>query len=338
MAKCIVLAVGGTGGHLFPAIDLGKQLQKEGYRVVLLGHNLSKNPFAASQFPTQDILAAPISSLGQFLWKTPQGIFQAMRFLRKLSPQKVIGFGSYHAFSVLVATVLLRIPLHLFEANTELGQVNRLLTPFAQTVGMQFPFVRKKVVSLPLLPWRPFLQVEKKKALAYYGKEEEKTTVLVFGGSQGAQVFAAKIPAVLSHFPHLRVLHFSGRGKPLPQYGSLDATLKPFEEHMEYAYRIADLAIVRGGAGTIAECIQAELPALIIPFPAAKGGHQVSNGRFFVEEVGGGRMVLERESTEERLQEELEQLLGDLLKYKGSIRAWKEARRGAASVAAWGGG
>lgn len=302
----IVIATGGTGGHLFPAMQLKELLSQE--VVLFAGHKLKNSPFFDQSLPFVEI----VSTLSK--WKWPllvKGLWQACKLLRKFKPDVVVGFGSFHSFPLLAAATLLRIPIVLFEANCTLGKVNRWFLPFAKKLAVQFPISHPKHVLVHKLPW-----IIKPKARSKYVKEENRVAILVFGGSQGAtfinELFFLAAPKL--SFP-IQVIHLTGNQSCPLQY-ECPAVVKPFETDMESAYLTADFVVSRAGAGTCAELIRYEKPAVLIPYPYAYD-HQKKNGEYLQK---GVRLLLQQEASVERLVEEMEQLYKNLKEHKAALK------------------
>lgn len=135
----IVIAAGGSGGHLLPAQQLAILLKKDA-EILFAGANLSKSPFFKREgFAFKDIASAPLSNPFKFLYRAMLGFWQSLALLLKFRPDVVVGFGSYHSFPVLAAAVILRKKIILYEANSVLGKVNRLFFPFAHLLALQLP-------------------------------------------------------------------------------------------------------------------------------------------------------------------------------------------------------
>ncbi len=286
----VLIGAGGSGGHLFPAQQLARQLDRE--RVLFAGHGLEDSPFFEKErVPFVEISAGPLRRPFA-LWK---GFWQSIALLRRFDPDVVVGFGSYHSLPILLAAAVLRKKIVLFEANCTPGKVNRLIRPFAHVFAAQFP--QKKST---LIPMRSLMLPSKEEARAHYGLKGDLFTILVFGGSQGAQFLNELLPRVvpLLAIP-CQVLHFTGKGSV--EY-TVPSVVKPFEPAMSWAYAAADVVVCRSGAGTVAELIQAEKPALLIPYPYA-GGHQIDNGAFLARH--GARMVLQSKATAEKVAGEI---------------------------------
>ncbi len=310
----ILIAAGGTGGHLFPAQELIEKLQtKEKIEVLFGGHGLAGNPFFKKEaFPFQEI-ASP--SLQKNLWKfclgTLKGFFQSVRLILSFKPDVVIGFGSYHTFTLLLASVLLRRKLILFEANCMLGKVNRLFAPFASKLALQFPLQektrRKNQMYIASFPWKEKPKVSRNEAASHYGLDPNHLIVLVFGGSQGASFLNQAMPKAIDLMdPSIQVIHFTGKSNA--EYSQLHVK-KPFESEMQFAYAAADVVVCRSGAATIGELIEYQKKALLIPFAHAAGNHQWVNAQFLMQKQKGVRVLLEKEATPKRIAEELNVLL-----------------------------
>ncbi len=299
----VLIATGGTGGHLFPSMQLKDQL--EGCEVVFAGHKLESSPFFHRKFPYHEIASASSKKKGLTLLK---GLFQSIKLLLRFSPDVVVGFGSFHSFPVLLGALLLRKKIVLFEANCSLGKVNRLFAPFAKRVAFQFPIPHKKAAYVPLLPWKN-IPIKAGK------KNPNVRTILVFGGSQGALFINRTFckAAKLLKFP-FEVIHLVGKEDPEIQY-SVPSEIKPFEEDMASLYQKAHFAICRSGAGTTAELIRYKVPAVVIPYPYAHD-HQRKNGEFLGK---GVRLLDQKDTTPERLAEEIEYLNAHLEEHEKAL-------------------
>lgn len=302
----IVMATGGTGGHLFPSRQLRDELLE--HEVVFAGHGLKHSPFFDRNIPHQEIVSSSSKWGVFFLLK---GLLQSLLLLVSFKPDLVIGFGSYHSFPVLAAAILLRKKVILFEPNCSLGKVNRFFAPFAHKIAFQFPIFHKKAAYVPPLPWK-----KGPKRLSNYQKDPERITILVFGGSQGARFINETfcMAARELNFP-FRVIHFTGK-TPFEGKYLCPSIVKPFEEDMQSAYEVADLAVCRSGAGTIAELIRHQLPAVIIPYPHAHG-HQELNALFLKDAV---RRLDQKQTTPTVLAKEIESLRENLEMHKAGYK------------------
>lgn len=327
----IVLAVGGTGGHIFPALEFSKELKGETYfiGVKAFEHHLlkeKKNVFSV-EGATLSLTKNPFFSLK----KIYQGFKESLQLLRSIRPSLVVGFGSYHSLPPLLAAIFLKIPIVLYEPNAKMGRVNRLVSPFAKRIGMYFPGGSKKMHLMALLS-KPKV-IHKEEARLNYGLLPDLTTILVFGGSQGAQFLNHIVPfALIGH--NLQVIHLIGlKDSPesiqtIYEQHQMRAVIKPFEENMESAYLCADFVISRAGAGTLKEMIMYNLPALLIPYPGATDGHQLINAKYFVEKVGGGSFMNQNECNAKRLSQRIQEMLPYLSSYEINLKKYAEGGKG----------
>lgn len=322
MTKKILITVGGTGGHVFPAIALGKQLLQKNPNIQLLyvGGNLTTNPyFERESFAHLSVSCATFKkknplALLKTTGKIILGVFQSRRILSDFKPDLVIGFGSYYTLPLLVAAKLNKIPFVLHEANSIPGKVNRLLSSYAKTTGIHFPETASHLkgktceVGLPLRPGYSLHACSKAQAREYFNLNPSLSTILVFGGSQGAVnlnrvVKEAFTQHALSEMKNWQVIHIAGDShlESILRHeytkAGVKACVKAFESRMDLAWQAADLSIARAGAGTIAEQLEFEVPGILIPYPYATDNHQQKNADFLSKRVGGSITCLEGDLT-----------------------------------------
>ena len=324
----ILICTGGSAGHIFPAIDFAKKYPQA--QIHFAGHLLSKSRFFNASYSVTDIEAAAFSfkRLGRFLKSTLQGFLQAITVIRQVSPDLILGFGSYHTFPLMVASVVLRKKIYLFEANFSLGKVNRLFAPFAKKVFSQFP-LKQKLSSHELvqrLPWKEKINKALTKGFAakYFGLNENVFTILVFGGSQGAAFFNDFLPSVLDKIPNIQVLHFTGPHTAV--YKNNPSCVKEFENQMDLAYTLCDIAICRSGAGTISELISYQVPALLIPYPFSADQHQLTNAKFMVQTVQGALFLEQKQATEKTILEKINLLKENFSSYQESLSLFDQIK------------
>lgn len=294
MTYHVLIAAGGTGGHIIPAQVVAEDLFEEGVSVSFAAQGLSENRFFNKErFCFHDIPAAPPSLFPfaalKFLHHMSAGVFSSFPLVRDVD--LVIGFGSYHAFPVILAAYLKKIPFVFYEANAVPGRVIRLFSSSAQWTACPFeeafPKLRgeTKVVE-PILRRHlrepPTLEIAKD----YFGLPLQIPTILVMGGSQGAKAFNMLMPKVLSRFSEerkLSVIHLAGCKEDIgtlkKKYEDLGvlATVKAFEHRMENALAAADVVISRSGASAVAEIEAFQKPAIYIPYPRSTDDHQAKN-------------------------------------------------------------
>lgn len=290
MTQEVIIAAGGSGGHVLPAQVVAQQLHQAGAAVSFAAHGVSKNPFLDhSLWPCHDIPSAPLSPSLSFLKTISRGIAQAMRLLRRQKPGLVVGFGSYHAFPVLAAASLLRIPLVLYAADAIPGRTIRLFAPLAQWTGCFFqeaqPLIRGRACHVDFPIREPLRSLpSKQEGCRHFGVDHAQPCILVLGGSQGAGALNAIIPPALGGLdPRPSVIHLAGQSADIEairatyQHLHIRASVAVYEPHMEYAFAAADLVVARSGASTIAEIEACAKPAVYIPYPRAMDDHQKKN-------------------------------------------------------------
>ncbi len=317
MRKKIVIAVGGTGGHVLPAMKIGKRLSDK-FDLVYMGVGLSKNEFFDKEVgPFKDVEGGG-KSLGFFkcILNNIKGILEARKFLHEIKPEKVIGFGSYHSFPVLAAAAYLGISYDLFEFNVIPGRVNRLFSKGAKKVFIHFQ-PQKKRLRGNLIPidfaFEDHSLVSQQSARIHFGLEAEKKTILVFGGSQGARAINEAINEVRDQLTdQFQFLHFSGT---------------PFCNRMDLAWTASDFAICRSGAGAMREILIYEKPAILIPYPNAKDDHQTYNANYMKDIVKGAYHIKQSEISPELLKKTIMNMYEKLPTIKAHIAAYKAEKK-----------
>lgn len=329
MVKRILIAVGGTGGHIYPALALAEQLKERHPEIYVMfaGGGLEENRYFDRQsYPFRQVacgtfpLKHPLKCLKN-LARLFQGVWQSEKVLKEVYPEVVVGFGSYHSLPVLLAAKRRSIPIVLHEANAFPGKVNRLMSRYALATGLHLPVAAQHLkgntvdVGLPLREGLKKEAAKREEALQYYGLSGDQPTLLIFGGSQGAfSINKLALEAVSLYTGGrdvLQVLHFTGDSnetlRAIKQYHALGvrASVKNFESRMEKAWAIADLALGRAGAGTLAEAVEFEVPTILIPYPHASEDHQSKNADFMVDVVGGGIKMREKETDAQSLSQEI---------------------------------
>lgn len=306
--KKILLAVGGTAGHMFPAQGLARELLEQHPEIELLfaGKGLSTNPY----FDRDLYLCHDVESLTPFrgnpfkaLYTLFKGIAASVALLAKEKPQLVVGFGSFHSFPLLFAAVLKKIPFVLFESNTVPGRVVRLFSKRALFTGIYFSLAQKylkgKTIEVQIPTHKRFKKesLSREEAHRQLSLDPQLITLLVFGGSQGAKQMNETLKEVLpllhkEHF-QFQLIHFTGDEKSVEQMCAICAQLgircyiKKFEPQMLFAWTAADLVICRAGAMTLSELLHYEVPGILIPYPFASDQHQLKNALFIEDNVQG---------------------------------------------------
>lgn len=303
MEKRVVIACGGTGGHLYPAIALAEQLEERipGVRCIFAGHGLSHNPYFRKELLQEDVTAAPISfrpgislpgKLLRFCIDTMQGVQEGRALLRGVKPGLVIGFGSYHTFPLLLSTASSRIPLYLFAGDAIPGKVVRFFSRWAVATGCFLPEARRALKGAVIQQYMPLRRDMRKKLSSHeckvsYGLDPDRPVLLVMGGSNGAKFLNEFMLKEVERLdPQLQILHIVGLKGDLDGVQSFYAAKRrlakvlPFEMNMACALQAADLLLARAGASTLAELLTFQVPSVIIPYPHAADDHQKANGRY----------------------------------------------------------
>lgn len=352
-SKRILITAGGTGGHIFPAQALAQQLVKLSKKseILFVAGGLSENRyFDRAQFAYREISCAPLITKNPLKFLKNgiamlKGIWQSLQIIKQFRPQVVVGFGSYYTIPILIASKLSRVPFVLHEANSIPGKANLWFAPYAAYVGVHFPFTASLLkgqiveVGIPLRQGYASSSIDKTAALDYFGlpAKQGSYTILIFGGSQGAQAINQLImqAAPLLQGMPLQFIHLAGTSEEADRMAAfyaeykLQAAVKPFEKNMQLAWKAADLFIGRSGASTIGEAMEFEVPGILIPYPHAAENHQDKNADFFVDNVGGGIKLIQKGLEGKLFAEELKKLcLGDSLeKKKLAIRSYKKRPR-----------
>ena len=321
----IVLAAGGTGGHVFPAQAVAAELTARGRRLVLVTDNRGTNYGGAlADLESHSLQAGtPLArgplARGLGIIKLLLGIREAGRLLRRLEPAAVIGFGGYPSVPTMIAANRSDVVTAIHEQNAVLGRANRLLagrvthiaTSFEQTSNIA-PASRAKI-TVTGNPVRPAIA-----EIAARAYDEPKTDgtlhLLITGGSQGARVFAELVPAALALLaPEIRArLSIAQHCRPEDlervrknyQASGIQAEVAKFFDDLPARLETAHLVICRAGASTVAELAAAGRPAILVPYPHATDDHQSANGRA-LERAGGAVIMPEAEISAERLAEQL---------------------------------
>jgi UDP-N-acetylglucosamine--N-acetylmuramyl-(pentapeptide) pyrophosphoryl-undecaprenol N-acetylglucosamine transferase len=320
----IVIAAGGTAGHVVPALAIAEALRARGAEVEFIGGERAEAelvPAAGYSFhrvrvrgldrrrPVRAALALALAA---------GATLRAIRLLRRLGADAVLGGGGYVAGPVGVAATLLRRPLVLTEADSHLGVTNRLLAPFAKRVFLAFPLAGRRRKRKWIVSGRPVPaatgRVDRAAARARFQIGPDELCVLVFGGSLGARRLNEAALAAFGAASPCAVLHASGQRdhedlrRQLDELGSPPHYhLYPYIEPFADALAAADLVVARAG-GSVMEVAAAGLPAVLVPYPHATADHQTANARF-VEAAGAAVVVPDEELDGPRLAREVGALL-----------------------------
>lgn len=321
MAKRVIIAGGGTGGHIFPAIAIANALKKEDSSIDILfvgakgKMEMEKVPQAGYKIEGLDIAGFNRSSLIKNIGlplKLVKSFLAVKSIFHRFKPDAVIGVGGYASFPVLRFAQAKGIPSFIHESNSFAGKANRLLGKkaakvFVATDGMQQFFPPEKIV-LTGNPVRPDIvqvaAIDKEEALRFFGLKPGKKTVLIVGGSLGARSINEAIADGLEKLTNagLQLIWQTGKTDAAKwkdaAAGSENVWVNEFITHMQQAYAAADFVVSRAGAMAIAELCLVKKPVLFVPYPFAAEDHQTVNAQSLVQK-GAALMVKDSEAKEQ---------------------------------------
>lgn len=323
--KRVMIASGGTGGHVFPALAVAKELRKQGVEVTWLG---TKQGMENRVVPEADIELDQISALG-FRGK---GVFaklsalkgfalsciQTVTILRHRKPQVILGMGGFVTAPAGLVARAMRIPVVIHEQNRVIGTANRLLAKIAKRIMEAFPDTFPDNLSAVHTgnPLRNNI-IELAKTTQAEKPQHNTIHLLILGGSLGARTLNQIVPRAIasSKITQLDVVHQCGKQwleetSCEYQQTKVNVQVKAFIDDMAASYRWADLVICRAGAMTISELAAVGLPSILVPYPYAIDDHQTSNARYLVD-AGAAVLIADKELTVTGLAKELTQLVRD---------------------------
>ena len=328
-SKVCVVAAGGTGGHMFPAEALARELQARGWRIVLATD--ARGESYAHAFPAEERIALDAATgkgpigLAKALLAIMKGASRAQGALKRLDAAVVVGFGGYPSAPALLAALSQRRPTLLHEQNSVLGRTNRWLAPYVGAIGASFPNLQRVPqgvgarVTLVGNPVRPDIRALFDRPFQAPAAGEP-IRVLVTGGSQGARILAETTPRALATLPEALRARLKVQQQARPETmetarqiyleAGIDAEVAPFFRDMAARLSAAHLVIGRAGASTCSELAVAGLPSVLIPLKIATDDHQRFNAASLVE-AGGAEMILEDDVTVDGLRAVLEPILSD---------------------------
>jgi UDP-N-acetylglucosamine--N-acetylmuramyl-(pentapeptide) pyrophosphoryl-undecaprenol N-acetylglucosamine transferase len=325
----VVLAAGGTGGHVFPADALAGALLERGCTVALVTDRRGGSYGGTlGRLDTHRILAGQVTGRGPLkrvrgLFELALGAIQARRLLGRLRPAAAVGFGGYASIPTMIAAGWARVPTVIHEQNAVLGRANRVLAPRVTRIARSFDSVkalRSADAARSVLTGNPVRAPIATLANSAYRPPVPggELRLLVTGGSQGATVFSRVVPAAIALLPasarkrlvvaqQSRVADIEEARAAYDAIG-FHAELKTFFDDMPVRLTAAHLVICRSGASTCAEITAAGRPAILVPYPHATDDHQTANARA-VEAAGAAWLMPEPEFTAPALAQRITALL-----------------------------
>jgi UDP-N-acetylglucosamine--N-acetylmuramyl-(pentapeptide) pyrophosphoryl-undecaprenol N-acetylglucosamine transferase len=316
-----ILAGGGTGGHVIPALAIAQQLQKE-YAAEILFVGTAKGienrlvPAAGFSLKLVKIGALNRVSLKtrlKTIFDLPRAVWDSGRILSEFRPDIVIGVGGYASGPAMLAAILRRVPTLVFEPNFVPGFANRLVAPLVSGAAVHFPetsryFSRCEVTGVPV-----------REAFFQIAHQPNTKTLLIFGGSQGAhainQVVIDSVADLRHRVPGIQIVHQTGErdyNDAQAAYANFGGSIEAYRfiDDMPGLFARADLLICRSGASTVAEVTAAGKPAVFVPFPRAADDHQKRNAEA-LERAGAAAMLEESKLTRESFVNAVSALLSD---------------------------
>jgi UDP-N-acetylglucosamine--N-acetylmuramyl-(pentapeptide) pyrophosphoryl-undecaprenol N-acetylglucosamine transferase len=330
-----ILAGGGTGGHVIPALAIASELKKSyGAEVLFIGtaRGIENRLVPAAGYPLRLVRVGALKNVSlmtraKTAFDLPRAVWDASRMLNEFAPDVVIGVGGYASGPAMLAAVVKHIPTLAFEPNVVPGFANRVVARFVSGAAVHFEetakyFRHAEVTGVPVR--QAFFEIPAKRG--------GTPTLLVFGGSQGAhainEAMIRCLPELRRQAPGMHIVHQTGErdyNDALAAYALLGESAEVFKfiEDMPAAFARADLVVCRSGASTVAEITAAGKPAIFVPFPRATDDHQRVNAQALAR-IGAAVVVEESKLEGVWLAETIAALLGDPRR----LEAMRAAARG----------
>lgn len=327
----VVIACGGTGGHLFPGLAVAQVLKDRGHEVLLLvsekaidAQALKAHPeFRSEKLPSIGLPSVVSPAFIRFLARTWESVSQCKHIYRRFKPDAVLAMGGFTSTAPLIAGRMGKIPTFVHESNAIPGKANKMAAKFVSQVLLgfkecapHFPGVATTVTGTPV---RKDLgeRMSRDEAIRKFNLDPALRTLVVMGGSQGAsginQLMIKASPLLAS--AGLQIIHLTGeRDDRLAAANYLreqiPAYVSPFHHAMQEVYSAADILVSRAGASSLSETAHFGIASILIPYPYAAEDHQARNAEIFVQ-AGAAKMLLESDASAESLAQMVTQLLGD---------------------------
>ena len=313
-----IMAGGGTGGHVIPALAVARELRARSHSVRFIGtrRGMESKLVPADHFPIEWIEIGGLKRVGlrktlSSLSELPRSVLTAMRILDRAAPSAVFSTGGYVAGPVLLAASLKRVPVVVMEPNAVPGFTHRRLARFVRRALVSFPETsrwfppgRAEVTGMPVRA--EFFAVPRRPPGAQF-------TVLITGGSQGSRTLNRAGQEIWGGA--FRLIHQTGAAAydelaPRFRESGAEGEIRAFLDDMPRAFAQADLVVSRAGMSTVSEIAAAGKPSILVPLPTASDQHQLRNAEAF-QKAGAARLVLDAEMNGVRLMEEVRLLSGD---------------------------
>ena len=297
-----LIAVGGTGGHVFPGCNLAKHLKERNFKVELVtdkrGNNYLKNyqNYNISLLPSSPIETKNIFTLFSSSFLIFYSLLRSIIFLILNRPSIIFGMGGYSSFTICVAASLLKIRYIIYENNLIIGKANKYLLPFAKKIFVSFKELegvpesyQKKLIEIGNIIDKKIINFSKKK---FSDINVSKMNILILGGSQAAEIFAEILPEIfqdcfnngikLKIYQHCLPSQNESL-KMLYEKSNIEYKIFNFTNNLIQYFSKANLAITRSGSSMLAELTNANIPFISVPLPSSADDHQLKNARFYKE-------------------------------------------------------
>ncbi len=328
----VIIAGGGTGGHVIPALAIAQQLKKQfGAEILFIGtaRGIETRLVPQAGFPLELIQVGALNNVSlmtrvKTMFDLPRAIAACSRMLSEFDPEVVIGVGGYASGPAMVAAIRRRLPTLAFEPNVVPGFANRMIARWVSAAAVHFEetcqyFPHCTVTGVPVRA--AFFSIA--------AKTDGPLTLLVFGGSQGArainQAMVESLPGLREKIPGIHIIHQTGQrdyDHALAAYQrvGIAGEVHKFIDDMPATFARADLLVCRSGASTVGEITAAGKPAIFVPFPAAADDHQNVNARA-LERAGAAVVVEENKLAAPYLVDTIAALIGDIRRLQGMSEA-----------------
>jgi len=339
----ILLAAGGTGGHLFPAEALAEALTQRGRQVELVTD--TRVDAWIERFPgdVHTIIAGTVTGSGldskiRGAWRLLKGFMQARKLIAKIKPAAVVGFGGYPTVPPILAAHFAGVPTLIHEGNAVMGRANRFLAPRVSRIATGFPLKENLFSDKTFETGNPVRRPVIHAAETAYPPltAEGPLRILVFGGSQGARVMSEIVPGALTQLDEklrsrVEVVQQSreedlAEAQSIYKRHNIKAELAPFFADLPAKIAAAHLVIGRSGASTVSELAAIGRPSILVPLPGAIDQDQLANASSLAS-VGGAILIRQSDFTSARLATELTGLFGDPLRLPAMAKAAKAEGR-----------
>ena len=335
----VIVAGGGTGGHVIPALAIAQELRSRYHAQVLFvgtQRGIETRLVPAAGFELHIIQVGALNRVDlatrfKTLLDLPRAFIESAKLIREFRPDVMIGVGGYASGPAMLTAAMMSVPTVAFEPNVVPGVANRIVAPMVSVAAVHFEatcryFRNCHVTGVPVR--QEFFHVPARPPVR---SKDARPTLLVFGGSQGAhainQAVLDALPQLMDAAPAIHVIHQTGEKDYVPAQAvylrtMISAEVSAFIDNMPGAFARADLLVCRAGASTVAEITAAGKPAIFIPLPTAADDHQTRNAATLAN-GGAARLLPQSELSSDRLVDEIASLLRD----RSRLAAMSEAAR-----------